>query len=271
VIDELLVPRPYRVIGHRAAAPDVWTLTVAPVDGAPPTFLPAQVSMLGAFGVGEAAISISSGVDDHGFQEYTIRDAGPITHALVTTPVGDEITVRGPFGRPWPLDDVDTPDLLVVAGGLGIAPLRALLLAASTRDFEHLTLVYGARSPEDLVFADEFDDWRRAGIDVRLTVDHPADGWDGPVGFVSDHLEGALSGAPTTAFVCGPDPMMRVTAERLVDLGVPAENVWLTMERNMQCGNALCGHCQLGPMIVCRDGPVANYADISRYLGIREL
>ena len=273
--DPLLVPRPYRVVDRVDETPGIVTLHVAPVEGRLPAFAPAQVSMLGAFGVGEATISISSGVDETGSHAYTIRDAGPITAALTAAAVGEQITVRGPFGRPWPLAEVDTANLLVVGGGLGIAPLRAMLLGAiAQRDrFDRLVFAYGAKTPTDLVFADEFDRWVAAGLELHLTVDQDDGGWTGPVGVVPALLgtEIELDWADTTAFVCGPDVMMHFSAAALLDLGVPEERIWLTLERNMQCGNALCGHCQLGPVIVCRDGPVANYADVGRFHRVREL
>lgn len=276
-VDPILVPQPYRVVDVIDENPGIRTLRVAPVDGDLPEFLPAQVSMLGAFGVGEATISISSALDEAGHHDYTIRDAGPISGALVETPVGGLITVRGPFGTPWPLGSVDTPNLVVIGGGLGIAPLRAMLLAAiAQRDrFDRLVFAYGAKTPGDLVYAREFDTWRAAGLELHLTVDAttPEDGWTGPVGVVPELIgtEIDLDWSATTAFVCGPDVMMHYSALALIGRGVPERRIWLTLERNMQCGNALCGHCQLGPVIVCRDGPVANYADIGRYHRVREL
>lgn len=278
--DELLIPRPYRVVDAIDESPGIRTLHVVPVDGALPTFLPAQVSMLGAFGVGEAAISISSGVDETDHHAYTIRNAGPISGALTATPIGGQITVRGPFGRPWPLADVGTSNLVVVGGGLGIAPLRAMLLAAISRRhrFDRLVFAYGAKTPDDLVYAGEYDAWQAAGLELHLTVDramshHRTTAWDGAVGVVPALLGSAidLDWSDTTVFVCGPDVMMHYSAQALLGLGVPADRIWLTLERNMQCGNALCGHCQLGPVIVCRDGPVANYAEVGRYHWIPEL
>lgn len=276
-VSPLLIPQPYRVLDKVEEAPGIWTLYVAPVDGALPDFEPAQVGMLGAFGVGEAAISISAAPESGDRHGYTIRRAGPITNALVDTPIDGLITIRGPFGEPWPLTDVDTTGLAIIAGGLGIAPLRAAIEAA-IRDigrFDHVGFVYGAKTPDDLVFLDDVDRWREAGVDVALTVDAGDDDWAGSVALVPALL-GAPTGldmqwADTTAFVCGPDVMMHFTAAKLLDLGVPAERIWLTLERNMQCGNGLCGHCQLGPFIVCRDGPVVNYAEIGRFHRIKEL
>lgn len=275
MIDPLLLPRPYRVVDSVDETPGIVTLKVVPVDGELPPFAPAQVSMLGAFGFGEATISVSSSVDELDHHAYTIRNAGPISQALVNTPIGGEITVRGPFGRPWPLDEVDTPNLVVVGGGLGIAPLRALLLAAIVRRdrFDRLLFVYGAKTPSDLIFHPEYDTWRASGLECHLTVDRADSTWQGTVGYVSALLGPSidLDWTDTTVFVCGPDVMMHLSAQALLRAGVPDHRIWLTLERNMQCGNALCGHCQLGPIIVCRDGPVTNYADIGRFHQVPEL
>lgn len=277
----LLVPRPHRVVDKIDEVPDIVSLHVVPVDGGPlPAFRPAQVGMLGAFGVGEAAISISSAVTTTDHHAYTIRRAGPISGALVDTPIGGTITVRGPFGRPWPIDEVTTNSLVIVGGGLGIAPLRAVIHEAVARlagpdRFDRVAVVYGAKRPDLLVYRQDLDRWRAAGAEVALIVDRGDEHWGGPVGVVPyllGHRDGVeLDWADTTASVCGPDIMMRYAAAALGRLGVPDERIWLTLERNMQCGNALCGHCQLGPFIVCRDGPVACYDTIDRFHRIADL
>jgi anaerobic sulfite reductase subunit B len=276
-ISTLLIPMPYRVVDKIAEAPGVFSLHVVPVEGELPTFTPAQCSMLGAFGVGEAAISISSATANTEYHAYTIRGAGPISNALIETPIGDLITVRGPFGEPWPLPEVDTGQLLIVAGGLGIAPLRSAIHEAVARKprFDRLAVVYGAKTPDDLIYPDDLAYLENAGAEVALTVDVADDSWTGPVGVVPDLL-GVDAGvdmdwADTTAFVCGPEVMMHFTATALLRLGMPIDRIWFTLERNMQCGNALCGHCQLGPLITCRDGPVANYADIAPFYQVKEL
>ena len=276
-LDPLLVPRPFRVVEKVEEVADITGLHVVPVDGQPlPTFRPAQVGMLGAFGVGEAAISISSAVTNTDYHAYTIRRAGPISGALVDTPVGGTITVRGPFGRPWPSDQLTTGSLVIVGGGLGIAPLRAAIHEAVDRDppLDRVLIVYGAKRPDLLVYRRDLDRWRAAGADVALIVDEGDADWTGRVGVVPDLLDdhtGALDWDDVTAFVCGPDVMMHFAAAALERRGVPSERIWLTLERNMQCGNALCGHCQLGPFIVCRDGPVVRYDHIARFHRVREL
>ncbi len=275
MLSPLLIPRPYVVASKALVSPETWTLDLVPVEGVLPDFLPAQCSMLGAFGVGEAAISISSPMSVRTHHEYTIRNAGPITAALVDTPVGGVVTVRGPFGEPWPLEDLVTSSLLIVAGGLGLAPLRAAIAAAVEQRFDRLVILVGARSPEEILYSEDFELWRNAGAEVHTILDSASQGWTGPTGLVTD-LAGGTTGVQmdwtdTTAFVCGPDVMMHFTAKRLVELGMPRSHMWLTLERNMQCGNALCGHCQMGPVIVCRDGPVVNYERIEPFHWIKEL
>jgi NAD(P)H-flavin reductase len=253
--------------------PHVITLDVAPVDGAPTPFLPAQVGMLGAFGIGEAAISISSSsaVDDH--HEYTIRRAGAITTALFDLSPGDQLTIRSPFGRPWALDALHG-DVVIAAGGIGLAPLRSAvyaLLDAPPRPDRRVVLVVGARHGADLLYAREYDRWRSRGLEIVTTVDTADDGWSGRVGLVPDVVaELDVDWPSTSALVCGPDIMMRLTADRLIDLGVAPGAIQLTLERNMQCATGRCGHCQLGPVLVCRDGPVVTYPEIADALRVQE-
>ncbi len=282
MIDPLLVPRPYRVVETvREHGADTVTLWVEPCEGELPTFEPGQVSMLGAFGIGEAAISVSSSRREPAHHAYTIRRAGPISAALTETPAGGTITVRGPFGTAWPLDAVDTPDLLIVAGGLGLAPLRAAIDAATARVAAGRTpprrvrILYGARTPDDLLYPDDLDRWAAGGADVARIVDVADPAWSGPVGRIPDLIADVSptdrDGADVTAFVCGPDVMMDAVASALISRGVPPSQIWFTLERNMQCGNALCGHCQLGPFVVCHHGPVIDYGRVGRYHQVREL
>lgn len=271
--DPLLIPRVHRVIDVVPEIEDVVTLRVVPVEGRPPEFLPAQIGMVGAFGIGEAAISISSACTERDHHDYTIRRAGAITSALTGLRPGDPLWVRGPFGHRWDLR-LDGRDLLVVAGGIGLAPLRSAIHAiiAERGRYRNVTVVVGARSSASLLYAREYDRWRAAGLEVVTTIDRDEPGWSGPVGFVPEVVAGLdIDPRVTTALVCGPDVMMRLTARSLVDRGVAAEHVQLTLERNMQCGNGLCGHCQLGGVLVCRDGPVLPYSVVAGPLGVEEL
>jgi NAD(P)H-flavin reductase len=229
--------------------------------------------MVGAFGIGEAAISISSSPAERRHHEYTIRRAGAITSALTGLGPDDPLWVRGPFGRPWDLG-LDGQDVLVAAGGIGLAPLRSAIhtILADRQRYRDVTIVVGARSSAGLLYAREYERWRDAGIDVVTTIDRPEPEWTGRVGFVPDVVAALdLDPAATAALVCGPDVMMRLTARSLVDRGVSAEAVQLTLERNMQCGNGLCGHCQLGGVLVCRDGPVLPYSAVADQLAVEEL
>ncbi len=279
MIDPLLVPRPYRVVDALDEQSDTMTLWVEPCDGELPIFAPGQFSMLGAFGVGEAAISVSSSSVEPARHAYTIRNAGPISKALTETPVGGTITVRGPFGTAWPVDTIDTGTLMIVAGGLGLAPLRAatdtVVSRRSSLGIDRIRLLHGARTPADLIFADDLERWASEGADVARIVDAADEGWSGPVGLVTDLIDDIAAsdwdGDDVTAFVCGPDAMMDATAESLIARGVPESRIWFTLERNMQCGNALCGHCQLGPFVLCQTGPVIDYGRVGRFHRVREL
>jgi NAD(P)H-flavin reductase len=185
------------------------------------------------------------------------------------------IGVRGPFGHGWHLDRATGRDLVIVAGGVGLAPLRPVVLGALARrgDFGRIVLVAGARSPQEFLFAGQLAQWADdPRIEVRLTVDQPATGWDGQVGFVTEPLRTLdIDAERTIAFVCGPEPMMRFSANMLLVKQVPAANIRISLERNMQCGIGLCGHCQLGPLLVCRDGPVVDYERARPLLTSREL
>jgi NAD(P)H-flavin reductase len=246
----------------------------APPGGA--RFLPGQFSMLYAFGVGEAPISICGPAPAGDEIHYTIRPVGPVTQALCETRRGHAIGVRGPFGRPWPLDALGDQDLLVVAGGVGLAPLRPALLARSKglRSGRGSTrLVYGCRSPPAILYAREIERWRRQGLaEVRVTVDHATPGWEGEVGVVTAPLRrAALDPSRTLAFLCGPEIMMRFAARELEARGLGADRIYVSMERNMKCATGVCGHCQYGPAFVCRDGPVFRLDAIAWLFGRREI
>lgn len=251
---------------------DVVTIRSTPVDGVPHPFRPAQVSMVGAFGVGEAAISISSRPSVEEYREHTIRRAGAITSALTRMRPGDHFWVRGPFGAPWQLD-LDGDDLVIAAGGIGLAPLRSAVyeVVDHRERFGRVVLVVGARRAADLLYRREYAGWRARGLEVVETIDRPERGWRGAVGFVHEVVDEVVGDARRThAAICGPDVMMRSTAEVLVDAGVEVGRIQLTLERNMQCGTGRCGHCQLGGLLVCRDGPVVPYPRVRTALSIAE-
>jgi NAD(P)H-flavin reductase len=273
---DTMLPVPYRVTSRRVETHDAVTLRLEPVGEALPPFRPGQFTMLYGYGVGEIAISISGdpSVDDNSLTQ-TIRDVGAVSRALHEATPGDLVGVRGPFGTSWGLDTAVDHDLVIVAGGLGLAPLRPMLLGALARrnDYRRIVLVVGARSPAEFLFHDQLDAWTAIpGLEVALTIDQPADSWTGPVGFVTEPLTRvALDAERTIAFLCGPEPMMRFSANVLLDKGVAADAIRVSLERNMKCGVGLCGHCQLGPLLVCRDGPIVDYALAQPLLAVREL
>ncbi|WP_372791985.1 FAD/NAD(P)-binding protein [Paraconexibacter sp.] len=258
-------PRVHRVADRRQETDDTWTITLDH-DGA--GFAPGQFSMLYAFGVGEAPISVAS------VQEglaHTIRAVGPVTRALCAAPA---IGVRGPLGTGWPLDAARGGDLVIVAGGVGLAPVRALVEHALDRRDDHgrIVLLYGARTPADLLYRAELDAWARQGAEILVTVDAASGTWRGRVGVVPGLVPTAgLDGPATTAMVVGPEIMMRFATDALRDAGVPAGRIFVSLERSMKCGIGLCGHCQLGPLLLCRDGPVVPQPVAAPLLKVREL
>ncbi len=268
-----MTPLVYRVVDRRRETGDVTTISLSPFGNAPMSFLPGQFNMLTAFGIGEAAISVSSAPSSRGPLEHTVRDVGPVTHALCTTQIGDLVGVRGPFGTDWGLGELEddaASDAVVVAGGIGLAPLRGAVneLVSRRRDGGgRVFVVVGARDPSQIVFRDDLDAWAKAGAEVSVTVDVSAPEWTGHVGLVTSLLGNArFDPQRAAAFVCGPEIMMRFTARSLIDLGVDPSRIRVSMERNMQCAVAWCGHCQLGPFLVCRDGPVMTYAGVVAHL-----
>ncbi|MDH3752922.1 MAG: FAD/NAD(P)-binding protein [Acidimicrobiia bacterium] len=267
-----MTPRPYRVVSRRDDLIDTVTLELAPVGDACPAPMAGQFNMLWAFGVGEAPISVA-GFDD-GVLIHTIRRVGAVTAALCASVDGDQIGLRGPFGTGWDLPRATGGDVLVVAGGLGLAPVRPIItdLLANRADFGRAVLLVGARTPDALLYRDELEGWRgRLDLDVEVTVDAASPAWRGDVGVVTRLIERApVDPANTTAFVCGPEVMMRFAAQAVLDRGVPATHVVLSLERNMHCAIGHCGHCQLGPMFVCKDGPVVGWTDVEALLRIRE-
>jgi NAD(P)H-flavin reductase len=268
-----MAPAPWRVVRHRKDSHDTHTLDLEP--SAPFSFAAGQFNMLSSFGIGEVPISISGDPTREGPVVHTIRDVGAVTHALCSMRPGETVGARGPFGTRWPVDEAVGGDVMVVAGGIGLPPLRPAIyqVLAERERFGRVALLYGARTPDDLLFSDELAGWRsRFDLDVQVTVDAAAGGWRGRVGVVPDLIARTeFDPATTTAMMVGPEIMMRFAIRPLLAAGLPPERIHLSMERNMQCAIAMCGHCQLGPFLVCRDGPVFAYRDVAPWLGIREL
>ncbi|MGP8206251.1 MAG: FAD/NAD(P)-binding protein [Acidimicrobiales bacterium] len=271
-------PLVFQVVRRDQEAPDVVTLALQPGPGQSFEFAPGQFNMLTAFGAGEVPISISSS-PGRGPLLHTVREVGPVTRALCRAPVGSPIGVRGPFGTDWGTDDFAQADAVVVAGGIGLAPLRGAVelllkrvgLPAGPRK---VVVLVGARAPDQLIFGADLKAWTSLGAEVAVTVDVGTEGWKGNVGVVTRLVQGAgFDAARTMALVCGPEIMMRFAVQALIERGVlpTAIRLRISLERNMQCGSGICGHCQLGPYILCRGGPVVTYPEASRLLAEAEL
>ena len=264
---------PWRVTANRPESRDTVTLELEPPE--PFSFQPGQFNMLRSPGIGEVPISISGDPSAAGPVLHTIRDVGAVTHALCMAKPGHQIGVRGPYGTSWPVQAAEGGDVVIVAGGIGLPPLRPAIyhVLAHRESFGRLVLLYGARTPPDLLFTDELATWRsRFDLTVEVTVDTAARDWRGNVGVVPDLIGRAgFEPGKSVAFTVGPEIMMRFTVRALLAAGIPEDRVFLSMERDMQCAAALCGHCQLGPFLVCRDGPVFCYRQLARWLGVREL
>ncbi|MFN8544662.1 MAG: FAD/NAD(P)-binding protein [Candidatus Binatia bacterium] len=265
-----LTPAVVEVRRFRRETRDTFTLTLAPHgDG----FVPGQFNMLHGFGVGESAISISGDPAARDVLVHTIRAVGPTTVALSRLRRGDVVGVRGPFGTGWPLESARGADVVVLAGGIGLAPLRPALyqLVADRAAYGRVVLCYGARSPGDLLYRAELERWRRRGVEVLVAVDRADTTWRGQVGPVTRLLDQAtFAPARTTAMICGPEVMTRLALRALADGGVSEERLWVSLERTMQCGVGTCGHCQLGPHFVCLDGPVFSYAGVKPFFTVAE-
>lgn len=269
------IPRPFRVVGVRRETRDTRTLEAVTADGHPMPFAPGQFAMLYAFGVGEIPISISGDPADPSVLTHTVRAVGAVSGALCRLRRGDVFWARGPYGSSWPLDEAAGRDVVVVAGGIGLAPLRPLVLAllAGRERYARAWLLYGARTPEELLYRRELERWRaRLDLAVEVTVDTAGTEWRGNVGVVTTLIPRAeFDPDRTAAFVVGPEVMMRFTVAALRKRGVPTDRIFLSLERNMHCGLGLCGRCQAGPVFVCRDGPVFRYAAVERIFAVREI
>ncbi|WP_424361390.1 FAD/NAD(P)-binding protein [Methylocystis parvus] len=271
---QAMIPRIAHVRRRRHDSPDAWTLELEMAHGERFHYAPGQFNMLTAFGVGEAAISVS-GDPATGPLIHTIRAVGPVSRALTKLGPGDPIGVRGPFGVGWPMTQAEGKDVIVVAGGLGLAPLRPALyrLLGERARYGKVTLLFGARRPEDILFRHEVESWRgRFDIDVDVTVDHAGAEWRGHVGVVTTLISRLdIDPGKSIAMVCGPEVMMRFVAMSLIDKGLSEDAIYLSMERNMKCAIGHCGHCQLGPTFICRDGPVFTYRRLKPLMTIKEL
>lgn len=271
-----MVPVPHRVVGRTQETADTWTLELEPTNGSsePADFAPGQFNMLYAFGAGEVPISISGAPGGDGPIIHTVRDVGAVTRAICGAREGEMVGVRGPFGSAWPLAEAEGRDLVIVAGGLGLAPLRSAVLATleEPERFSAAFLLYGGREPAQLLYREEIGRWASAGLPTALTVDSGGSGWAGEVGVVTKLIErAAFDPRRAVAMVCGPEAMMRFAARALRVRGVSSDRIHLSLERNMKCAITHCGRCQFGPTFVCREGPVFRLSEVERLIAIREL
>ena len=270
-----LLPEPFIVSKVRRETRDTFTLEMEPLNGGEKHFTPGQFNMIYVYGVGEVPISISGDPAEPSILKHTVRAVGTVTKAITSVKRGGMLGVRGPFGSGWPLKEAEGYDVVVVAGGLGLAPLRpAILHLLRNRErYGRVAILYGARTPMDMLYKRELERWRaRFDIDLDVTVDHATGGWKGNVGVVTTLIPGLKVDVPNTvALVCGPEIMMRFTVRELNKLGIPDERIYISMERNMKCAVGFCGHCQFGPQFICRDGPVFRYDVIRPFFQVREV
>jgi NAD(P)H-flavin reductase len=237
-------------------------------------FQPGQFNMLYVPGCGESAISLSGGTDGSNMR-HTIRFVGRVTNAIANLKAGDAIGVRGPFGVGWPVEACRGGNVILMSGGLGLAPLRPMIyeLISNRSSYESITLLHGSRTPDQILFEEEFSEWRQHGIEIQLTVDRADDHWEGIVGVVTSLLERLPIDDPgnTEVLICGPEIMMHYCALGATQRGINEQSIWLSMERHMQCAAGLCGHCQWGETFVCRDGPVFRFDSIRHLFRSRDL
>ena len=291
------VPTLYRVGRVQRELPDTVTLELAPLAGARLEYAPGQFNMIYVFGGGEVAISMS-GDPVSGPLVHTVRDVGRVSGAICRLQPGSMVGIRGPFGAAWPIEQSEGADVLIVAGGLGLAPVRPAIyhVLANRQKYGRVAILAGSRDPSDILFRDQLEEWRhrldlqvevtsvraalreklhwqqRRHTQIEVTVDYADTDWRGNVGAVPALVDrAAFDPQETVAMVCGPEVLMLYTATALQGAGVPAERIWLSMERNMKCAIGLCGHCQFGPDFVCKDGPVMSLDHLGGMLTLREV
>jgi NAD(P)H-flavin reductase len=273
-IDPML-PRQFRITRFKRETSDTFSMEFEPVSEKAFNFEPGQFNMLYIFGVGEIPISISGNPACPEVLIHTTRAVGNVTKAMKNLKVGDTIGVRGPLGKSWPVRVAENKDVIFVAGGIGLAPLRPVIyyMLAHRENFGKIVLLCGTRTPNDLIYRRELEKWRsRLDMEVHITVDRATTSWRGNVGVVTTLIGKApFDPLKCIAMICGPEIMMRFTILELQKRGVDTKSIYVSMERNMKCGIGLCGHCQIGSLFVCKDGPVFCYDDIKDVFIKREL
>jgi len=271
-----MTPVPYQIRKVYRDTADTFTIDlVNQANGRGMSFAPGQFNMLYAFGVGDVAISISGDPTDTKQLVHTIRAVGAVTQAIRRLGAGDTVGVRGPFGTGWPVKAAEGCDVVLVAGGIGLAPIRPVLyyLLANRKKYGKIVLLYGTRTPSDILYRNELEQWRaRFDLEVEVTVDRSKDDWWGNVGVVPTLIPRApFDPLNAIAMICGPEVMMRFSVMALRRTGMDTQDIYMSMERNMKCGIGLCGHCQFGAKFVCKDGPVFCYQSVMDLFNKREI
>ena len=271
--NDIWEPRVFSVSQRRRETADTFTLALELSEGAGIEYQPGQFNMLYLFGAGEVPISISGDPRDPKHLIHTIRAVGLVTQGMERLRPGDTVGVRGPFGTAWPMEAGLGGDLLVIAGGIGLAPLRPVLYhyMAHREQYGRAALLYGVRRPVDMLYRSEFGKWKKGGWEMAVTVDAPDETWMGNVGVVTTLIErAAVDPAVATVMLCGPELMMKFCVRALLARGYREDRIYVSMERNMKCAIGFCGHCQYGARFICKDGPVFPYPEIKPFLEIHE-
>lgn len=262
---ESLIPAIGEVVNIRIDTPDIKTFRVVTPNGEKPfVHLPGQCAMLSVPGVGEGMFSITSSPTNEEFMEFSIKKCGCVTEWLHSMEVGQQITIRGPYGNSFPVEtEFKNKDLLFIAGGIGLAPLRSVINYCRhyRSNYGRIDIVYGARTKDDLVdYKEIIDEWcKDENVYVHLTIDNPQEGWDGHVGFVPNYVKELGFATDKTAILCGPPVMIKFTLSGLIELGFDKSQIYTTLEMRMKCGIGKCGRCNVGSKYICKDGPVFRF------------
>lgn len=273
---DVMVPIPFQLRSFRKETHDTFTIDLVSTDDQQRfPFKPGQFNMLYMYGIGEVPISISGDPNEDTKIVHTIRAYGMVTNKMMALKQGDNVGVRGPFGKHWPIEDLAGHDIVIAAGGIGLAPLRPVLyhILSHRGKYGKVTLLYGERTPGDLLYRRQIEQWRgRFDLEILVTVDSAREGWRGNVGVVTTLIPRAqFDPSSTFAMICGPGVMMYYTIRELEQRGLGENQIYISMERNMKCGVGFCGHCQMGPSFVCKDGPVYLLKDVKEWFMRREI
>jgi len=270
-----MIPKPMRIESIVDETYNVRTFRLLPTDGGKVEYSPGQFNMLFVFGVGEIPVTASSDPYQSDYLDHTIRAVGSVTNVMFSLKAGDHIMVRGPFGTKWPMANMRGKDVMVVGGGIGLNPLKSVIVGMAKRrpDYGRLYILHGARTPQDLLFTRDYEEWRNIpDSEFLVSVDAGDEKWKGNVGVVTTLFDKfSFDPGKTVALLCGPEVMMYFTAKELIKRGLPSASLYLSMERHMRCGLGFCGHCQTGPFFVCKNGPIFAYDSISRFFGVKQI